>query len=215
MKGVQLSITIAAAGLVGGAVGWGLAQKRMHILEENLEILHDILSKRPTPQPAPAIPYEKADPVAPPSDIPAAPNAGSFYVTPYDKARSEYEEEEEEEEEEEPVVVHEEPSEELKEDGDEPYLIPQRVFVTNEKDYTHDTFNYFVKDDILIDDEGQIVDNVYFLVGRATEEFDVNDYDKNILFVRNNTTMSEYEITCDWNDWNDSDLDTHRPIYLR
>lgn len=214
MKGVQLSITIAAAGLLGGAIGWGLAQKRMHILEENLEILHDILSKRPTPQPAPPIPYEKADPVEPPSDIPAAPNAGSFYVTPYDKARSEYEEEEPDEPEE-TVVVHEEPSEELKADGDEPYLISQEVFVANEKGYTHDTFNYFVKDDILVDDEGQIVDNVYFLVGRATEEFDDKDYDKNILFVRNNRTMSEYEITCDWNDWTDSDLDTHRPIYLR
>lgn len=210
MQGAQLYITLAVVAAIGGGIGWGLGRRNVLMIEEELRVAQDLLAKREEKtEETPVIEYEEGE------ELPEGErrrDRDSYYQTPYDKARGQLEDESLVQE---PVVVYEEPSEELKADGDEPYLISQRTFVANEKGYTHDTFNYFVKDDMLIDDEGQIVDNVYFLVGRATEEFDVNDMDKNILFVRNNKTQSEYEITCDWNDWNDSDLDTHRPIYLR
>lgn len=90
-------------------------------------------------------------------------------------------------------------------DRDEPYLINEETFRYNERDYTQDSMMYFVKDDILVDDMEEVVENVEGLVGDACTNFDENGDIYN-LFVRNNRLRLELELVMDTNDYIDSDI---------
>ena len=84
------------------------------------------------------------------------------------------------------------PVEEVK--NDEPYIIEPNEF--GEYDYEVHYLTYYAGDKKLADNRGELVDHLEEVIGLGViEEFE--KYDEDVLYVRNDRLMSDYEVYLD------------------
>lgn len=74
----------------------------------------------------------------------------------------------------------------------EPYFIPQDAFMANEYDYEQTTMEYFLEDNILLDEQDHVFDEQSFIFGNLLEGL-TKDSDT-LYFVRNNKIEMEIEL---------------------
>lgn len=116
-------------------------------------------------------------------------------------------EEEPEEPEEDPDAL---PIEELRmfevKDPNVPYMITEEEFRVNEDDHTQTSLVYFIKDDILVDEDEQIVNDVENLVDSCLDNFSVHS-PTTVVYVRNERLKLDIEVVLDTDDYIDIDID--------
>lgn len=77
----------------------------------------------------------------------------------------------------------------------EPYIIHQDEFATNETEYAQVTYTYYAGDDVLTDEDDTVINNRATLIGRdVLLRFGHGTDDFNILYVRNSHLELEFEI---------------------
>jgi hypothetical protein len=79
--------------------------------------------------------------------------------------------------------------------SDAPYIIHKDEYLANEKDYRQSTLTYYKSDNILCDESDTPVYNIDKIVGKL--EFGKGSRDPSIVYIRNETLESEYEILLD------------------
>ena len=225
MDTAQVAVTVIFTAVLGVGVGWALGRRDISRIQQELDEANAVIAKRReekisenTPaKEAPAIDYESAEG--------NKRDNGEFYNTPYDKVLTETTEESDNKDEEddegpsedeipEGLVYDKEmgrlvcpPNEEFDEDQVNPYRIHEETFLRDERGYTRGSFVYFIKDDILVDDDQQVMNDYEPLFGHCLEDLDINDINiPNIIYIRNNRILSEYEVVIDQDDWVDVDL---------
>lgn len=78
----------------------------------------------------------------------------------------------------------------------EPYIIHQDEFATNETEYAQVTYTYYAGDDVLTDEDDTVINNRATLIGRdVLTRFGHGTDDFNILYVRNSHLELEFEIS--------------------
>lgn len=116
-------------------------------------------------------------------------------------------EEEPEEPEEDPDAL---PIEDLRmfevKDPNVPYMITEEEFRVNEDDHTQTSLVYFIKDDILVDEDEQIVNDVEDLVDSCLDNFSVHS-PTTVVYVRNERLKLDIEVVLDTDDYIDIDID--------
>lgn len=80
---------------------------------------------------------------------------------------------------------------------DEPYVISPLKFAEQDEDYEVISLTYF-SDGILVDDMGELIENVESIVGTEfPEHFGEYTEDPDTVYVRNERLMVDYEIQRD------------------
>lgn len=126
---------------------------------------------------------------------------------PEDTVYSNGEAEPEEESEDDPDAL---PIEDLRifevRDPNVPYMITEEEFRVNEDDHTQTSLVYFIKDDILVDEDEQIVNDVEALVDSCLDNFSVHT-PVTVVYVRNERLKLDIEVVLDTDDYIDIDID--------
>lgn len=78
---------------------------------------------------------------------------------------------------------------------DKPYVIHREEFYADEKDYTQCTLTYYAGDNIMCDEQDVPVYNHETITGPLL--FGHGSHDPNVVHIRNDTQMAEYEICYD------------------
>lgn len=116
-------------------------------------------------------------------------------------------EEEPEEPEEDPDAL---PIEDLRmfevKDPNVPYMITEEEFRVNEDDHTQTSLVYFIKDDILVDEDEQIVNEVEDLVDTCLDNVSVHT-ESTVVYIRNERLKLDIEVVLDTDDYIDVDID--------
>lgn len=127
--------------------------------------------------------------------------------TVYSKGEAEPEEKPEEEPEEDPDSL---PIEDLRmfevKDPNVPYKITEEEFRVNEDDNTQTSLVYFIKDDILVDEDEQIVNEVEDLVDTCLDDVSVHT-ESTVVYIRNERLKLDIEVVLDTDDYIDVDID--------
>jgi len=84
-----------------------------------------------------------------------------------------------------------------KRDPDQPFVLHQDEYATNESGYLQSALTYYVIDDVLVDDSDPqtILSNRDRLIGHALDYFGHGADDYNTVYVRNSVLELEYEIS--------------------
>lgn len=91
-------------------------------------------------------------------------------------------------------------------DPNVPYKITEEEFRVNEDDNTQTSLVYFIKDDILVDEDEQIVNDVEALVDGCLD--DVTVYTEHaVVYIRNERLKLDIEVVLDTDDYIDIDID--------
>lgn len=91
-------------------------------------------------------------------------------------------------------------------DPNVPYKITEEEFRINEDDNTQTSLVYFIKDDILVDEDEQIVNDVEALVDGCLD--DVTVYTEHaVVYIRNERLKLDIEVVLDTDDYIDVDID--------
>lgn len=91
-------------------------------------------------------------------------------------------------------------------DPNVPYKITEEEFRVNEDDNTQTSLVYFIKDDILVDEDEQIVNDVEALVDGCLD--DVTVYTEHaVVYIRNERLKLDIEVVLDTDDYIDVDID--------
>lgn len=81
---------------------------------------------------------------------------------------------------------------------DQPYVISVEEFMDGGEEYDKLTILYFNKDDTLVDERDQVIDDVEGVVGPdALDSFGKGSDDANIVYVRNNSLSVDFEVVYD------------------
>lgn len=127
--------------------------------------------------------------------------------TVYSNGEAEPEEEPDEEPEEDPDAL---PIEDLRmfevKDPNVPYKITEEEFRVNEDDNTQTSLVYFIKDDILVDEDEQIVNEVEDLVDTCLDDVSVHT-ESTVVYIRNERLKLDIEVVLDTDDYIDVDID--------
>lgn len=108
------------------------------------------------------------------------------------------EEEIDETEEEVEEVPESEYKKEYNRNRNEPYIISVKEFMEDREEYDKTTITYFEDDDVLCDEREEVIPNVEYTVGNeALIKFGELSEDKNIVYVRNERTSTDFEILRD------------------
>lgn len=91
-------------------------------------------------------------------------------------------------------------------DPNVPYMITEEEFRVNEDDHTQTSLVYFIKDDILVDEDEQIVNDVEALVDSCLDNFSVHS-PTTVVYVRNERLKLDIEVVLDTDDYIDIDID--------
>ena len=125
----------------------------------------------------------------------------------YSNGEAEPEEEPDEEPEEDPDAL---PIEDARmfevKDPNVPYKITEEEFRVNEDDHTQTSLVYFIKDDILVDEDEQIVNDVEDLVDGCLDDFSVHT-PATVAYIRNERLKLDIEVVLDTDDYIDIDID--------
>lgn len=125
----------------------------------------------------------------------------------YSNGEAESEEEPDEEPEEDPDAL---PIEDVRmfevKDPNVPYMITEEEFRVNEDDHTQTSLVYFIKDDILVDEDEQIVNDVENLVDSCLDNLSVHS-PTTVVYVRNERLKLDIEVVLDTDDYIDIDID--------
>ena len=77
----------------------------------------------------------------------------------------------------------------------DPYVITEEEFDLGELGFTKTTLNYYLEDDVLVTDRGEIIANSNQLVGKGhLEDFDELSNADNVMFVRNTALGIDFEV---------------------
>jgi hypothetical protein len=88
--------------------------------------------------------------------------------------------------------------EEYERDRSQPYIITVKEFMEDRDEYDKTTITYFEDDDVLCDEREEVIPNVEYTVGNdALTKFGELSEDKNIVYVRNERTSTDFEIVRD------------------
>lgn len=127
--------------------------------------------------------------------------------TVYSKGEVETDEEPDEEPEEDPDAL---PIEDVRmfevKDPNVPYKITEEEFRVNEDDHTQTSLVYFIKDDILVDEDEQIVNEVEDLVDTCLDDVTVHS-PITVVYIRNERLKLDIEVVLDTDDYIDVDID--------
>lgn len=95
-----------------------------------------------------------------------------------------------------PIEEFDYQAEVLKRNPEEPYVITHDEFMENENGFEQPTLTYYNGDDILTDDQDIPIPDIEALVGSENlSKFGYGSKDRNVVYVRNEQTESDYAIT--------------------
>lgn len=80
-------------------------------------------------------------------------------------------------------------------DSSSPYIISHDEFFEAEMDYEQTTLTYYEGDDVLTDDKDQPIRDLDRIVGEDNIQFGRGSKDKNVVYIRNEKLMSDFEVT--------------------
>ena len=89
----------------------------------------------------------------------------------------------------------------------EPYVISQDSMFNDEPDWEKPTLSYYMGDNILIDERGQVLDDTHrmrYVGERHLQMFGVLSEDENIVYVRSPQISSDFEIILEPGNYKDS-----------
>lgn len=201
MKEATKSFLVFTAGLsVGGAAGYFVTKKYLEVkYEQDLQMqIQDVKDHYKL--------IRKEGEYSAPETVPVDYEnvlEGLEYIEHSDEVVVEDEEAAEAEEEE--VVETEEETEfaseyqeEYERDRSQPYIITVKEFMEDRDEYDKTTITYFEDDDVLCDEREEVIPNVEYTVGNdALTKFGELSEDKNIVYVRNERTSTDFEIVRD------------------
>ncbi|HZJ76713.1 MAG TPA: hypothetical protein VFC70_03285 [Oscillospiraceae bacterium] len=91
---------------------------------------------------------------------------------------------------------------------DGPYIISDTEFSEEHQDHDKITLWYYMHDDVVVDDRGEIVDEVEYLLGdKALSEF---SWTQNTVYIRNENTGADYEVVRMFEDFRKNALGINR-----
>lgn len=78
---------------------------------------------------------------------------------------------------------------------DEPFIITEDEFGTNEDDYDQITLTYYAEDDVLVDEHEKPIEEIDKIVGEGNLlRFGHGSRDNNIVYIRNNHLSYDFEV---------------------
>jgi len=94
--------------------------------------------------------------------------------------------------------------------ADRPYVISADQFVENDQDFEQITITYFSKDDVLADEDGEPIEDIDAVIGDASiGKFGTMGSPDNLVYVRNEKMMIDYEVIREDLSWEFDEKDLH------
>lgn len=100
--------------------------------------------------------------------------------------------------------------------SNEPYVISVKEFMNDKEEYDKITVTYFEGDDALCDEREQIIPDVEGTVGTdSLTKFGHLSDDKNVVYVRNDVSETDFEVTLDKREYSEVVLGIREEKFIR